>query len=194
MRHVAIGKRLAFGVILMASLPAPSFPDVLYDGKTSFPLIIRMESAGINGDVASAVGGLVFPEYKEAIKNISQLLAIMKGGDVHVRLNIKDGVLTFTPNDLTDAVTLKGLRTVQIQTPDVKDIYDVKSGWNDFRSVILVTKSGSMLFHLDGESIYWDFFGDFQKVRVSFPQSLAHACPRATVHHVTCQDEVCGQR
>jgi hypothetical protein len=164
-----------------------------YDGKTSFPLIIRMDSAGINGDVASAVGGFIFPEYKDAVKNISQWAATLKGGDVHVTLNINDGVLTFTPNDLMDAITLKGLKTVRVQSADVKDIYDVTSGWNDFRSVILATKSGTMLFHLDGESVYW-LVADFQKVRLSFPESLARACPAATVHHVTCRDEVCGQR
>jgi hypothetical protein len=152
-----------------------------------------MDSAGINGDVASAVGSLIFPESKDMVKPLAEWAATLKGADVHVTLNLKDGFLTFSPNDLMDAITLKGLKTVRVRTSDVRRIYDVTSGSNDFKSIILVTKSGILLFHLDGESVYW-YIADFQKVRFDFPVALAHACHKATVHHIKCRDDHCGQR
>jgi len=186
-----IRNRLALGLFIAFTV-TPAFS---YDGKTSFPLLIWMDSAGINGDVASKVGSLIFPTNKDVVEAISKGISKFKGTDVHVTLNINNDLLTFSPNDLMDKIALTGLKTVQVRTADVKDIYDVESGHSfkghGYKSIILITNSGTMLFQLDGESVYW-YIGDFQKIRLEFPNAIARACPRATLHHITCQDERCG--
>lgn len=166
-------------LVLLAAVAAPSFA---YQNQATFPVILKMDSASINGDVAAAVGNFAFPEYKGVVKAVTQWAATLKGLDVHVQLTVNPETLTFAPNSLTDRALLKGLRTVQIPISSVKDIYETTSGWNDFKSLILVSGSGTLLFHLDGDGL--GLFTDFEKARADLTNTLTRVCGRAAFHQV----------
>jgi hypothetical protein len=153
---------------------------VAFGQSSSFPLIMKMDSAYLNGDVGAALGGLAFPQYKVAVSGLAHLAERLKGMDVHVRVNITRDSLTFTPNDVMDAITMKGLKTIQFPTADVRGVYELTDA-HGFRELALVTKSGALFFHLDGDSIFL-LFSDYSKTTTELRDALLRACPHAPLH------------
>jgi hypothetical protein len=75
---------------------------------------------------------------------------------------------------------MKGLKTVSVATGDVLDIYEMTSG-NGFKGIVLNTRQGTLVFHLDGESFSANFYYlDFKKTRAELTDTLRRLCPNAT--------------
>lgn len=207
--HFAVNARGLFLPALMLSAASLCSAAAGYDNKTTFPLILTMDAAGMNGDVATAIGNVVgslaFPEYKGAVVAIAKWTATLKGRDVHVKLTVTNNSITFSPNNVGERLLLTGVKAVTVSTDDVKDIYDIAtSQWPGdsagFKSVALVTKAGTLLFHLDGDSSDWTIEdwsdlvkspstaltseSSFHRARADLVSGLAHVCRNAAVHQI----------
>src|ERR1043166_2841275 len=131
---------LALAASLTMLMATSSSAQTTTPEATTFPLIMKMDSASINAKVATLVWSLAFPEHTEIVKAVAQWAATVKGLDVHATLTVAGDSLTFSPNDFMDWLGLTGLKTVQVPAASVTDIYEVTSRTNGFTHLVLTTK------------------------------------------------------
>lgn len=171
---------LVNGLVVLAGIFALSS---CYNFKTEFPVIMTMESAHIDGKVASTVGKIVFPENPNVVEVVAQWISTLNGMDVHVRLTITNASLTFSPNDPRDTFMLKGVKGLSVPTSDVTDIYEITESPFGFKRLVVITKSGKLNFHLDGEGIS-QAFRNFDESRTALTNALTQTCKQAAIHHI----------
>ncbi|MFN7919065.1 MAG: hypothetical protein U0Q16_03155 [Bryobacteraceae bacterium] len=149
-------------------------------GPKTFQVVMKARDATINKDVAAALGAFVFPKHTGTVKLMTALAGTIDGLDASAKLTITDQSLTFVPNGLMDAMTMSGLKTVQVPARDVLEIFEVTS--SGFKELVLVTRSGNLYFHLDGSSARL-LLTDFEKAREDLTRSVVNACRGARVHY-----------
>ena len=170
----------SFAVGLLMLTPA-DFP-VQAAETAVFPLKMKMDSAHINKDVAEKLGQFVFPKHSGTVKLMADWASRLEGLEAKAELTMGTDLLVFTPNGFLDALTMKGLKTVSVPTRDVLEIYEMTSG-NGFKGLVLTTRQGTLVFHLDGESFTANFYySDFMKARAELTSTLRRLCPRAAFY------------
>ena len=155
--------------------------------RRAYPLILTMDTAHIDAGTATTVGDIVFPDHHKMVKSLADWASTLKGLEVKVTLAVTDDTLVFTPNNLMDAMTMGGLKVVTIPTRDVIEIDEITSGLNGYKHLVVETKEGVLVFHLDPDSLTL-LFADFYQARDAMTRTLTQVCPQAVFHQLRPRD------